>query len=125
MLVNYAQRALMSVLIATIIVLDASQTAWAQTVPLTSSSSAPASTAPPTGSPAVHRTNAWLYVAAGAAVVLLAVAYTAHCHQYPLACSTGGDSCPNENPNYCTIDNSISDIQRKRAPALGLTFVIR
>lgn len=116
---NHAQRALMSVLIATIIVLNASPPAWSQTVPLTSSSPAPASTAPS------HRTNAWLYVAAGAAVVLLAVAYTAHCHQYPLACSTGGDSCPNENPNYCSIENSIGDIQRKRAPALGLTFVIR
>jgi hypothetical protein len=116
---NHAQRALTSFLIATVIVLNTSQAAWAQTAPLTSSSPAPASTAPS------HRTNAWLYVAAGAAVVLLAVAYTAHCHQYPLACSTGGDSCPNENPNYCNIDNSIADNLRKRAPALGLTFVIR
>ncbi len=125
---NYAQRALTSVLIATIIVLNASQAAWSQTVPLTSSSSAPTSTPPPIGSsvptPVVHRTNAWLYVAGAAALVLLAVAYNAHCHQYPLACGGGGD-CPNDNYNYCNIANSIGDSQRKRAPALGLTFVIR
>ncbi|MGB6986155.1 MAG: hypothetical protein WBD74_09315 [Candidatus Aquilonibacter sp.] len=109
--------------------LNASQAAWSRTVPLTSPSSAPASTAPSTGSPApkaaAHRTNAWLYVAGAAALALLVVAYNAHCRQYPLACSGGGGDCPNDNYNYCNIANNISDSQRKRAPAIGLSFIIR
>ena len=121
-----AQRALTSVIILTIVVLNAPQAAWAQTVPLTLSSSVAASTALPTDSavptPAVHRTNAWLYVGAAAAVVLLAVAINAHCHQYPLACAGGGDGCSTDSSDTSNIAHNIGVADRKRAPALGLNL---
>ena len=118
MLMHYTQRALTSILIATIVVLNASQAAWAQTVPLTPSP-------PASMTPAVHRTNAWLYVGAAATLVLLAVAINAHCHQYPLACAGGGDGCSTDSSDASNIAHNIGVADRKRAPALGLTFIIR
>jgi hypothetical protein len=117
---NRPQRVLTSVLIATILVLDASQ-ARSQTVPLTASSPVPAGTfAPitaPTPGPAVHHANGWLFVAAGAALALLVIGYVAHCHKYPVACSgTGGDD---------TTDNFDDATKRHPAFQLGLRIPLR
>jgi hypothetical protein len=111
------RRILTSIVIASIIVLDTTQIAWSQSVPLTVSSPAPAPTA--------HRTSAWLYVAGAAALTLLVAAYNAHCRQYPLACSGGGDDCASDDFTARNIANAIADTERKPAPGFGLSFVIR
>ena len=111
-------RVLTSVLVALLLIFDTSQAALSQTVPLTSSSPAPAAT--------THRTSPWLYVAGAAALTLLVVAYNAHCRQYPLACAGGGGSdCDTEDFTARQVANGIAETERRPNPGFGLSFIIR
>jgi hypothetical protein len=110
---NRPQRVLTSVLIATILVLDASQ-ARSQTVPLTASSPAPVSTAPPSTpgpTPAPNHTMAWVQAAIGAVVVVLVVGSVVQANK----CHHAND-CTYPSTDYTPV----FDDATKRHPAFQL-----